>query len=146
MLYVVAEENQDRDAHDQHKPSAGCADTLRILDRRRGRKAVKGGCLGGIGKAPRDQPVTLAGKLVDQADRLDLNHIGHRDAEGSDDQAEITQPIQISLREERNKTKKKRRLYTTWILDITWLKIMNTARILNATSLADSNKMETAQP
>ena len=95
-LDVVAEKNQDRDAHDQHKPSAGRADTLRILDRRRGRKAIKGGCLGGIGKAPRDQPVTLAGKLVDQADRFDLNHIGHRDAEGSDDQRHIHEQAEPS--------------------------------------------------
>ena len=88
-LDVVSEENQDRHTHDQDQPAAGGADTLRVLDGRWRRQAIQFRRLGRVRKASGDQPVTLAGELVDQADGLNLDDIGQGDAEGGDDERHI---------------------------------------------------------
>ena len=95
-LDVVSEENQDRHTHDQNQPAAGGADTLRVLDSRRCRQAVQFCRLCRICETSGDQPVTLAGELVDQADGLDLDDIGHRNAEGGDDQRHIHEQPEAS--------------------------------------------------
>ena len=80
-LDVVGKENHDREPDDGHDPALGGVETLRVFHRLRLRQAEDRGVFLLDLEALGDQPRAVAGDLVDDADRLDLDDVGHRNGD-----------------------------------------------------------------
>ncbi|MFN3144708.1 MAG: hypothetical protein ACE368_05285 [Paracoccaceae bacterium] len=81
--------NTSRGSRCREQPDSRGCHAFGVLDAVGDRQAVGFGELAFLGQAARDQLGAGAGDLVDQADGLDLDHVGQRKPHGRDDQRDI---------------------------------------------------------